>query len=128
MPLTVYAVADGYDQIEASLVALNPQPALPEQIRFAELEFYGDGHADFNGYRNAELVWSPDLSTEDRNNVLSQLGLSDTVASNEITINLKLNDDTWDIMNAVAVYLQSENRTQLGKRDLRVALQRIEAV
>jgi hypothetical protein len=127
MALSVYAVADGYDEIEDNLDVLDPQPALPDFIDSAELEFYGDSHAEFNGVDSAILVWSA-LDATGRAAVLSQLGLSDSVASNEITINLKLNDGTWDIVNAVAVLLRKGRRRPYGLDDLRVLLNYIEAV
>ena len=126
MAITGYAVKDGFNQAENQLVQLAPQPATPEKVRYAELEYYGDSHAEFNGGRTSELVWTACTDAE-RTAVRALLGLADTVASNDLTINLLQNDRTWQRSNATAVYLQSDRRAAYGSDDLRVALLGIEA-
>lgn len=128
MTLLAYAVADGFNHAENELTVLDPQPALPDMIDSAELEFYGDSHAEFNGGDYADLVWSS-IDATGRAAVLTAFGLSDSVASNEVTANVRLNDNTtWDVVNAVAVYLRKGRRRPYGSDDLRIRLTYIEAV
>lgn len=120
MTLSAYAVADGNDVAEGSLTTLSPQPAMPDQIRYAELEFYGSLDAEFNGNASFELVWNDGISTSERNGILSAFGLSDTVASNDVTLNHRLNADTWQRSNCKAVNLQADSRRPYGKQNLRI--------
>ena len=126
MALSYTAVADGHNVAEGSLVRVEPPPATPDQLQYSELEFYGDGHADFNGFKSGELVWTS-ISSAERATVLTAFGLSDEVASNDVTLNHLLNTGAWQRSNVTAVYLQSDRRRPYGHDDLRIAIQRIEA-
>jgi len=95
--MTVYRIADGHDQ-EASFADINPQPA-SEAVRMPELVYYGNGQAEFNGTPFADLVWSG-LSRAQYSALRTQLGVSDTVASNDVTIRLRLNSDSFGNYNA----------------------------
>lgn len=115
--MTSYQIADGHDN-EASFAAISPQPA-SEAVRAPELVYYGDGSAEFVGAAFVELRWSS-LSRTQYTALRTQLGISDTVASNEVTIKLRLNDDTFDDYNGTLVYLRTERRMPYGWRDFSV--------
>lgn len=109
--MTVYRIADGHDQ-EASFADINPQPA-SEAVRMPELVYYGNGQAEFNGTPFADLVWSG-LSRAQYSALRTQLGVSDTVASNDVTIRLRLNSDSFGNYNATLIYLRTERREMWG--------------
>jgi len=109
--MTVYRIADGHDQ-EASFTDINPQPA-SEAVRMPELVYYGNGQAEFNGTPFADLVWSG-LSRAQYSALRTQLGVSDTVASNDVTIRLRLNSDSFGNYNATLIYLRTERREMWG--------------
>lgn len=127
MTLSVYAVADGNDVVEGSLNALDPQPAMPDGLRYPEIEYYGDGGAEFNGVLSAELVWNDGLSVSERNAILTAFGVGGAVASNAVTVNIKLNTDVWQRSNCRAVYTQSDSRRPYGRQNLRIELLNITA-
>ena len=127
MTLSVYAVADGSDVAENLLTPLAPQPALPEGLRYPELLYYGEGGVEFNGQLNGELVWNDGLSVTERNTILTAFGVSDSVASNDVTVNIKLNTDSWLRVNCKAVYTQTDRRRPYGRENLRIQLNNLEA-
>jgi len=128
MALTQYAVNNtGSDKAENTLTVITPPPALPDKIKAAELNFYGDSSAQFNGFDNADLIWDAGITTAERNTILSVIGVSDTVASNPCTFMLKQNNDSWLRVNATAVYSQSDQRRPYGRANLVITLLRIEA-
>lgn len=106
-----YRIADGHDN-EAAFADMTPQPA-SEAIRAPELVFYGNGQAEFEGTPYVDLLWSG-LSRAQYNTLRTQLGVSDTVASNDVTVRLRLNDDTFGNYNATLIYLRSERREPWG--------------
>lgn len=106
-----YQVADGHDN-EAGFAAVTPPPA-SDGLRMPELIFNGDGSAEFAGLPTLDLVWSA-ISREQRNTLLTAFGLSDTVASNAVTVQVLGNDNAFGNWNATAVYLRSERREPYG--------------
>lgn len=109
--MTVYRIADGHDQ-EANFADIAPQPA-SEAVRMPELVYYGNGQAEFVGLPFLDLAWSG-LSRAQYNALRTQLGISDTVASNDVTVKLRLNSDTFDDYNATLIYLRTERREAWG--------------
>lgn len=109
--MTVYRIADGHDQ-EASFADIAPQPA-SEAVRAPEIVYYGNGTAEFAGAPFADLLWSG-LSRAQYNALRTQLGVSDTVASNDVTVRLRLNNDTFGNYNATLIYLRTERREVWG--------------
>lgn len=106
-----YQIADGHDQ-EASFADITPQPA-SEAVRSPELVYYGNGQAEFVGTPYVDLLWSG-LSRAQYNTLRTQLGISDTVASNDVTVRILLNSDSFGNYNATLIYLRSERREFWG--------------
>lgn len=104
-----YQVADGNDNA-AGLATVTPQPASPDGLQYAEVVDAADGTADFQGFPFMDLVWTS-LERTDRNTIATAFGLSDTVASNEVTVAIPLNTGSFVNRNATAKLLP---RTQRG--------------
>lgn len=119
-----YRIADGFDN-EAGFADINPQPA-SEAVRYPELVYYGNGQAEFDGAPYVELLWSG-LSRTQYNALRTQLGVSDTVASNDVTVRIRLNDNTFDDYNATLIYLRSERREPWGWSRFSVRLNNLAA-
>lgn len=115
-----YQIADGFNNA-GSLATITPQPAAPDGIRYPELVFYGNGQADFDGALYVDLYWTA-LTRAQYNTLRTLFGLSDTVASNDVTVRLRTNADSWANYNATAIYLHTERREMYGWSRLSVRL------
>lgn len=122
MSLSAYAVYVGVNIAEGTLAVLDPQPAIPDGLRSPELNYYGDGSAQFNGQKSFELVWNDGITTVERNGILTAFGLGETVASETVTLNHRLNSDSWQRSNCQAVYTQTDSRRPYGKQNLRILI------
>ncbi len=122
---SLYAVAAGYNNA-ASLATLTPQPRLARPLAAAELNYYGTGAAQFNGQISTTLEWTA-FDPAERNSILSQFGLSLTVASAEVTVRINWNRAAFANYNAVAVYSPSERPTQIGWQGFTIDLLGLEA-
>lgn len=119
-----YRIADGFDN-EVSFADMTPQPA-SEAVRYPELVYYGNGQADFDGSPFVDLLWSG-LSRSGYNTLRTQLGISDTVASNDVTVRIRLNDNTFGNYNATLIYLRTERREPWGWSRFSVRLNNLAA-
>jgi hypothetical protein len=107
----VYAVADGHGVADGSLIALPQQPALPDGLRYAELNFYGDSSANVNGYLQGVLVWS--FTDRDQYTAtLTAFGVSETTRSNEVTVRVRTNGNSFARFNCTAVFTQDHRRSR----------------
>lgn len=118
--MSTYQIADGHDN-EASFAVMTPQPAGRSGQRYPELVFYGNGQADFEGGLFMELSWDT-MTRAQYNTLRTQLGISDTVASNDVTVKIRQNDNTFDDWNATLIYLRTEQRRPDGWRGFSVRL------
>ncbi len=115
------AVALGYNNANL-LEPVNPQPAQPDPIRFAEVNYGGDGSSEFNGFRTARLVWRNGVKRTGRNSILGQFGLSDTVASAQVTVRLRKNFNLFGTFNAIARHEQPGRRNATGWEAVEIEL------
>lgn len=120
-----YKVADGHDN-EAGYVTLSPQPAAPRGTRYPDIYYSGVGAALPKGKRSLTLVWNS-LDNATRASVRSQLGLTDTVLTNEATMYLPSNDgQTWGDYNVIINDDQDFTRdsaTSFGSMSVTVIIQ-----
>lgn len=122
-----YAVADGYNAADGSLNAVTPPPRMTETVKAAEANYYGDNSSQFNGLVSTVLEWNI-VSAAERASLLTQYGVSTSIASNEITHTLNPNrTGSWVKDNAIANYDASEKPVTLGFSGFRITLTWIEA-
>jgi len=103
-----YQVADGKGNA-AGLIDVDPQPASPYGVRYPELRFGADGSATLHGSAFIDLVWSS-LTRTQYNSLLTQFGLSQTIAHNAVTVSVLDNDNTFTTYNGDAYRMQEERR------------------
>jgi hypothetical protein len=96
-----YKVADGYNNA-GTLALLDPQPRQPELVAYAAHDAGGDGHVQPNGYIQTRLVWNS-ITTTQLASLRSQIGVSITAPSNEITARIKNRDGDYFNVNCIAV-------------------------
>lgn len=120
-----YQAISGHDNV-GTLVDLDPQPRSATMPRSPELVFYGSG-AEFNGATYAELEWTA-LDRDSVDALLDQYGLSQTAASNDVTVSLRGRDDAFFNANATAIYLQTERLTPYGWEGFRIRYIHIEEI
>lgn len=108
-----YEVADAWDN-EAGLTPLTPQPKSPGGVQFANKTYAASGRADWDGEPFIDLVYTI-LEHAEYNTIRTQLGLSDTIASNDVTIRIRKNDDTFGNYNGTVEQREGE-RNPLGWR------------
>lgn len=102
-----YRVADTWDN-EGAFADLNPQPANKSGVQYPEVYYGGDQIAQPKGYRTLVLEWNS-LSRANRASLMTQLGLSDTVLGNEVTMRLPDGNGSFGNWNCVVNYDQSSS-------------------
>lgn len=124
---TYYAVKAGYNAADNTLVAVTPPPRMIEPVHADEANFYGSSLSQFNGLVSTVLEWNI-VSAAERASLLTQYGLSTTVASAPVTQSLNTNRvGVWTRYNVVANYDASEKPVVLGFSGFRLTLTWIEA-
>lgn len=124
--MTVYQIADGHDNA-AGLATISPQPGVPDAVKFPETDFFGDGGAEVNGFQQLELVWTA-LTRSQYNTLRTALGVTDTVITNDVTIRIRTNADTFANYNATVIDLQTARRSYTGWENYRVLVTKLEAI
>lgn len=120
----MYKVVDGWNNAGA-MVVVTPQPASPGGVRYPDVRYSGAGRA-FHGFPFVDLVWTS-LERDQYNTIMTQFGLSQTVASNDVTAAIRNNDDTFSNYNAVASYALDADRGLAFWRNLIIRVELIEA-
>lgn len=113
----IWQVAAGHGNIEG-LVDMVQEPALPRGIEYPELRFAASGSATWHGAAFGDLEWNvllrmpADETPSQRDQLLTQFGLSDTVASGPVTVRLRNNSGVVALYNATAILLSPGTRAQ----------------
>lgn len=124
---TYYAVKAGYNAADNTLTAVTPPPRMIETVHAEETNFYGSSASQFNGLVSTVLEWNI-ISAAERASLLTQFGVSATVASNQVTETLNTNrTGTWTRYNCISNYDASERPVQLGFSGFKLTLTWIEA-
>lgn len=103
-----YKWADGFNNA-GGLIALNPQPATPV-IKPGRLTESLDNSVFGDGFDNTDLLYSQVTDTQ-FGSLLTQLGLSLSVRSNDGTISLPTNADRTSFANYNATVKMLEDPT-----------------
>jgi hypothetical protein len=106
--MSLYQIAINHDNT-AGLAAIDPQPATPDAVQYPEIRNSADGGAVFHGDPYIDLVWTS-LTREQYNALMTQHGLSQTVASCAITATIRDDNDAFSNYNATALHLKSAKR------------------
>lgn len=122
----MYQVADGHNNAD-NLAILSPQPATPDAIQYPQIRYAADGSAVFHGAPYIDVVWSS-LTREQYNDLMTAHGLSQTVASNAVTVAVRGDDDTFANYNATAVHLKSAKRGMAFWTQLTIRYRNLEAL
>lgn len=123
-----YKVASGWNADDEDLIALDPQPASPDGVEWGDIRTGGDGMSSFAGFQFVDLVWTLlilETSGHQREDVLAQLGISDLVASAQLTMQFPDNNGDAIIRNVIAGMPPKTSRSKLGSRGFVVRLSHI---
>ena len=118
----MYKVVDGWNNA-GTLAVVTPQPASPGGVRYPDVRYSGAGRA-FQGFPFVDLVWTS-LERDQYNTILTQYGLSQTVASNDVTAAVRDNNDAFSNYNATASHALDADRGMAFWRNLTIRLELI---
>jgi hypothetical protein len=125
-----YRVKLNWDQDEEDLELLAPQPASPDGVQQARRANSAAGLTYPDGERFIELSYSM-LLPDEKADLDEQLGVSDTVFSSLVTIDIRENSDDFGIYNAIVDYPEvgrKARRTILGWSDVVYVVHLVEAL
>jgi hypothetical protein len=97
--MSSHKVADGYNNA-GTLALLDPQPRQPELVAYAAHDAGGDGHVQPNGYIQTRWVWNSITLTQ-LASLRTQLGVSITAPSNEVTVSVLNRSGSYFDANAI---------------------------
>lgn len=104
-----YQGASGWNNAGA-LADLAPQPASPKGVVYPQVVYDANGAASPKGYRTLELVWNVFEKRSDFSSIRTQLSLSDTVFSSEMTMRLPDNNGVFANWNCIVNWTQDFSR------------------
>lgn len=99
--MSSHKVADGYNNA-GTLALLDPQPRQPELVAYAAHDAGGDGHIQPNGFIQTRWVWNSITLTQ-LASLRTQLGVSITAPSNEVTVSVLNRSGAYYNANAIVV-------------------------
>jgi hypothetical protein len=97
-----YQAAIGHNNA-AGLTTLSPQPSSPNGVQTARYSNSASGQTYPDGEQFIELVYTS-LEPAQKNALDTAFGVSDSVGSNEITVRIRKNDDSFANYNAIVDY------------------------
>lgn len=97
--MSSHKVVDGYNNA-GTLALLDPQPRQPELVAYAAHDVGGDGHVQPNGYIQTRWVWNSITLTQ-LASLRTQLGVSITAPSNEVTVSVLNRSGSYFDANAI---------------------------
>lgn len=121
-----YQVADGHNNA-GSMADVTPQPATPGAIEYPQIRYPGSGDAVFHGEAYIDLVWTS-LERDQYNTLMTQFGLSQTVASNQVTVAIRQDDDTFGNYNGTAIHRKAAKRSMPFWSNLVIRIIKLEAL
>lgn len=122
----MYRVADTHNNA-GGLETINPQPQRGTAMDSAQIMTNGSGGAVGIGYTRMTLAWNS-LERDQYNSILTAFGLSLSVRSNEVTVRLRQNDNTFANFNATALLLEQPRPGLAFWSNLTILINRIEPI
>lgn len=127
-----YMAAVGHNN-PGGMVRLAFQPATPEGIQWPELVYGGDGSANYNGTPFVVLKFSGGIDEDDRNQVIGQFGLGDSLASGpvayaNVTVQIPDNDGSAIVCNGIASLPERKRRTFGFYEDFEITITDLEVI
>lgn len=112
-----YAIVDGFNN-EMTLEELDPQPSTPGGIQTADRIWAADGSSYPDGQKFVELVFTF-LEDQQKTDMDTDLGVSEDVTSNQITVRLRTNSASAGVpvfanYNGVVHFPETIKRDMVG--------------